>query len=72
MINWEYTRVIQVRDSETGRYHWSDSRNWKMDEIIRLRDLSVHRWELAAAYPIDNGDRIIYLLKRPVGREPAR
>jgi hypothetical protein len=71
MINWEYTEVIQIRDPETGHYHWADHKNWKMAAIIRLRDLSEHGWELGAAYPLDNGDRIIYLLKRPVGREPA-
>ena len=71
MQQWEYREVVQVRDLNTGAYHWSDHKNYKMAAIMRLRNLSEHGWELGAAYPLDNGDRIIYLLKRPVGREPA-
>ena len=56
---------------ETGEYHWRDHKNYKIPAFIRFRDLSEHGWELAAAYPMDNGDRIVYLLKRPVGQDPA-
>jgi hypothetical protein len=71
MQKWEYTEFTQIRDPKTGDYHWSDHKNYKMLAIRRLAILSEHGWELAAAYPMDNGARIVYLLKRPIGREPA-
>jgi hypothetical protein len=71
MQQWEYTQLAQVRDPKSGVYVWADHANWKMHAIIRLAKHSEWGWELAAAYPLDNGDRIVYLLKRPTGQDPA-
>jgi hypothetical protein len=60
----EYTQITQVRDPKTKEWYWSDHKNWKMFPIARLNKFAEEGWELAAAYSIEEGNRVIFILKR--------